>query len=380
MKRINHKSSAVLSIVLILTICLLISSMGCEKKEENVIKIGAILPLTGSAADIGNWQKDGIDLSAEQINKHGGINGKRVVVIYEDSQSDPKTGVNAFEKIMATEKNCEVLFCSLTSVSSAIIPLINKRERVLMMLAVSLPGITERSKWAFRYNLGSDDEAEAMAAYLGSKGVKKVSVAYINDEFGLGALKTFESSYSKVGGKVVTSVSYEADWTDFRTILAKLKDVSSEYIYVIGYVKASVLLIRQMREMGINLPIAANMALSVPSYMKIGGEALEGAIFSVTRFDPDSKDPRVKDFVDLYFNTYGEKPTFFAAFAFDALNLVADAMIREGTTAKKIRIGLLKTVDYNGVMGHVQVKENGNMKFPTRIVRIENGHIVSVTK
>lgn len=373
-------SSAVLVVILIFITSLMIFSFGCAKKEDNEIKIAAILPLTGPAADIGNWQKNGIDLSAEQLNEHGGINGKKLVVIYEDSQSDPKTGVNAFEKIIATEKNCEVFFSSLTSVSSAVIPLINKRQKVLMMLAVSLPGITERSNWAFRYNLGSDDEAEAMAAYLGSQGVKKVSVAYINDEFGLGAYKTFQSFYNKIGGEVVTSVSYEADWTDFRTILTKLKSVPSDYVYVIGYVKASVLLIRQMREMSIKLPIVANMALSVPSYMKIGGEALEGAAFSVTRFDPDSKDPRVKDFVDLYFKRYGDKPTFFAAFSFDALNLVSDAIRRKGTAATQIRKGLLDTADYNGVMGHILVKENGNIKFPTRIVRVQNGHIVSVTK
>src|SRR5437763_1810929 len=85
-------------------------------------------------------------------------------------------------------------------------------------LGVSLPGITAKSPWAFRCNLGSDDEALAMAAYRGTTTLRRIAVAYINDEFGVGAVKVFREAAGKKGITLSAEEAYDKDATDFRTL------------------------------------------------------------------------------------------------------------------------------------------------------------------
>ena len=349
-----------------------------KKKEPEVIKIGAILPLTGPSSEIGIWQKKGIDLAVENINKTGGIDGKKVVVQYEDSRGDPRNGTMAFIKLIAS-KDIYCVLSSLSSVSSATLPIAHKQRIVLVMLAVSLPGIADRSEWAFRFNVGSDDEAHVMAKFLATKmGKPKIAVYYINDEFGNGALKTFREAYVGYGGNVVWEQSYEKDQTDHRSNLTPLRNIKIDGVYVIGYVKSSVLAIKQMREMKIRVPIYANMALTVPVFLTLGGEAMEGVHFTTNLFTPDSKEPVVKQFVEMYSERFGEPPNFFSAFAYDAVNIVAEAIRRGGNTNVGIREGILSIKDYNGVMGKITVEPNGDAEFPVRIVKVEKGKIVGV--
>jgi len=234
--------------------------------REKVIKIGAVLPLTGPASEIGSWQKQGIDLALQEVNMRGGIAGKKVVVIYEDSKGDPKEGTSAFTRLIA-DRDIHCVFSSLSSVSSAILPIAHDHRIVLVMLAVSLPGIADRSEWAFRFNVGSDDEAMAMAKFLAARMQRPaVAVYYVNDEFGNGASVTFRKIYEDYGGQVVRMQAYGREQTDHRSNLIKITGSNVRGVYVIGYTKAAVLAIRQMREMGISIPVFANMALSVPVF------------------------------------------------------------------------------------------------------------------
>jgi branched-chain amino acid transport system substrate-binding protein len=342
-------------------------------------QVAAVLPLTGSAAQIGSWQQHGIDLAIEKINQQGGYQGKPITVTYEDSQSDPKTGVAALQKILATSEP-PVVFSSLSSVSSAVLPILNQNQTTSMLLAVSLPGITERSSWTFRCNLGSEEEAEAMAAYLGTTPIRRVAVAYINDEFGVGAVSIFRKAAQQHQFEVTMAEAYTQDSSDFRTLITKLRSTNPEAVYVIGYVKASVLLIKQLRELGINTPILGNMALSVPSFLQLGGQSLDGAIFTVTQFNPKGERPELKAFVKAYQARYQEEPTFFSAFAYDGMMLIEQAAKKQGFSSAKIREGLLEVRDYPGVLGSLTVQPNRTIKFPIQIVQNKKGVLVPVEK
>lgn len=342
-------------------------------------QVAAVLPLTGSAAQIGSWQQHGIDLAIEKINQQGGYQGKPITVTYEDSQSDPKTGVAALQKILATSKP-PVVFSSLSSVSSAVLPILNQNQITSMLLAVSLPGITERSSWTFRCNLGSEEEAEAMATYLGTTPIRRVAVAYINDEFGVGAVSIFRKAAQQHQFEVTMAEAYTQDSSDFRTLITKLRSTNPEAIYVIGYVKASILLIKQLRELGITTQVMGNMALSVPSFLQLGGQSLDGAIFTVTLFDPKGQRPELKAFVEAYQTRYQEEPNFFSAFAYDGMMLIEQAGKKQGFSSEKIREGLLEVRDYPGVLGSLTVQPNRTIKFPIQIVQNKKGVLVPVEK
>ena len=318
-------------------------------------------------------------MAIEQINQQAGDEGTPITITYEDSQGDPKTGVVALQKILANSQPA-VVFSSLSSVSSANLPVLNQNEIVSMLLAVSLPGITDRSSWAFRCHLGSDDEAEVIASYIGETSIRRIVIAYINDEFGVGAESVFRQAAVKNNFEVITSEAYNKDASDFRTLITKLRSTNPEAVYVIGYVKASVLLIKQLRELGVTVPVLGNMALSVPSFLELGGKALDGAVFTVTQFDPNSQSPEVKLFVEAYQTKYQEEPTFFTAFAYDSMMMIQQAANNHNFTAEGIREGLQEMNNYPGVLGNLTVKPNRDIDFPTRVMRNQNGVLVSVTK
>jgi branched-chain amino acid transport system substrate-binding protein len=352
-------------------------SIALPTKEP--IKIGAILPLTGHGSFVGESQKNGIELAVEVINNQGGINGRELKIIYEDSRSDPKEAVSAFNRIVTTEKNVNTVIVSLSSVANALLPLADANDVNLIMLAVSLPGITDRSERAFRFNPGSDDEARKLVEFLHNKlpQINSIAVVYINDEFGVGAAKVFKNTFS---GKIVVEEAYSPTETDFKTIITKIKASEAKGVYVIGYTPAVPKLMKQLKEMGVNLPIFANMAMTIPSFREAAGEAAEGTYYTTNLFDPGSQDPKVIDFVIKYQRKYNSLPNFFAAFAYDSINILKEAISKEGYSSKGVREGLLKIKDFPGTVGTTTIPLNRDVNYPLRVVRLEKGVLKEVYK
>ncbi len=369
----------VLSIFLIFAFLFSIFAIeGCGKKQNDIIKIGAILPLTGPASDIGEWQRRGIMTAERELKDIGEFNGKKLKIIYEDSKGQPKEGISAFNKLVEIEK-AQVIFCSLSSVSNAVLPLTVKAEIPTMLIAVSYPGITKKSEWVFRDHPGSDDEALAMAYFMYhySK-IKNIAVLYCNDDFGIGGYEALKKSFEGYGGKIIWAEAYELNQTDFRSIITKLRGFDDiEGIYVIGYVKASVILIKQLREMGYKKFLAAPMALSIPTFVQLAGGALEQAYFTSTKFDSKSDDMITKRFSEKFRSLFDSEPNVFSALSYDGVMMIAEVLKSKANNKNEIKKGLLELHDFPGVMGNLSVTEDRNIKFPLRIVKLENGEFTN---
>jgi ABC-type branched-subunit amino acid transport system substrate-binding protein len=124
MKKNNRNCSLVFALISIIIAVLLVFSFGCAKKVDKEINIGIIVPLTGDAAVYGNALKKGLDLAVDEINKTGGIKGKKVSLIYEDSQADPKTAISAFNKLVTVNKVSLIIGDMFSSTTLSIAPLV----------------------------------------------------------------------------------------------------------------------------------------------------------------------------------------------------------------------------------------------------------------
>lgn len=362
----SYGKAKVFSVLILISLVVLgMFLAGCkqEAREEKVIKIGAILPLSGLPR-VGEWNKEGIDLAVTKINNEGGINGRKIQVIYEDSQADPKTGISAFNKLTQINK-VNIIVSSLSSVSSALVPLAERDNIYLFATTVSIPNFANGTRYVWRYHLTGDMESKKMADFLYNEmNITKVAVLYLNDEFGVGSYKAFKKAYK---GSVLIAEKYDLKTTDVKTQLTKIKERNPEAVYFIGTGNAFVNAIKQFRELEINSLCIGNSAIVV--YLSQLGEYADGCYYTSAEFNPESEKPDVRSFVNSFTKKYNSTPNYVNAESYDLIFLIKEALeknIKLDTAFKTIKT-------HKGVMGNVSIKENKDVSVPVEIGRIVNG-------
>jgi len=349
-------------------------SQESEQAESKSIYIAALLPLTGPAAQIGEWQRQGIELAVTQLNERGGINSSLVKVEYEDSAGSPKTGVSGLQRLLALGDPA-VVISSLSGVSSAVLPVLEREQIPSLLLSVSHPTITSGTQYAIRFHPGSEDEAKVMVDYVDQHRPDPLSIAYVNDDFGIGAKDSLMAGLENININIASTEAYEKTSTDLRTLATKITSNKPEAIYVVGYVRSSVLLIKQLRELGFEGQFLGNMALSVPSFIKLADGSLDGALFTTTEFDT-SQSERVVSFKDEYLRTYEESPTFFSVFAYDAIGLIGQALNGAGED-EKILNKIVNVDGFTGVSGNLSINSEREVEFPIVLVQSKNSGLIT---
>jgi len=233
------------SLYFILTLLLAFSFgiFGCEKKEE--IKIGVMTPLTGESAKYGQDIKRGYDLATEEINEKGGIQGKKLLLIYEDDEGKPDKAVSAAQKLIQRDKVSVILGALWSSPTLAVAPIAEKNKVVLLSSGSSSPKITDAGDYIFRNEISEAYGAKESAKLYFNAGFKKIATIYINNDYGIGVRDITKEIYEQLGGVVTTSEAFEQDEKDFRTQLLKIKETNPEAILIVSY-KEAILILKQM--------------------------------------------------------------------------------------------------------------------------------------
>ncbi len=377
MKYSVSRKYLVVFVAFIAIFALTLSSCKSKAKEPAVIKIGAILPLSGDAAQYGEWGKSGIDLAVEEINSKGGINNKKIEVIYEDDAADPKKGVSAANKLITIDGVKVIIGPIPSTVTLAVAPICEK-NKVIIMSSSSSPAITSAGDYIFR-NWPSDDfEGTAMADYAIKKGYKRVAVFNINNEYGLGVVKVFKKKFSELGGKVVISETFAQGSSDMKPQLLKIKDRNPDAIYLVGHAKENGHVVKQARDLKIKAKILGTVGIEGPDFINIAGEAAEGLVYTAPAFDPDSAVPLIKKYQVAYAKKYGKKSEIFAATMYDATKIVALMIEKYGYDPDKIKEGLYSLKNYSGVTGNTTFDSNGDVIKAVMFKTVKNGKFVTL--
>jgi len=345
-------------------------------KEPQEIRIGAILPLTGDAAKYGKASKQGIELGLQQINSSGGIHKKKLEIIYEDDQADPKLGVSAFEKLITVNKVPAVIGPLPSSVALAVAPLAERNKVVLLSPAASSPAITNAGDYIFRNVVSDLFEGMALADFVyNNLHLREVSIIYINNDFGVGLKNSFTTKFESLGGKIIASESFEQGSTDFRTQLSKIKAGNPQGIYLIGYREMGKVL-RQAAELKIKSQLLSIAMFEDPEILKIAGKSAEGVYYSFRAYDSQSGDELVKKFVEDYKSKYGVEPDIFAALSYDSIRILALAMREAGTNPEATKKFLYTIKDFPGVTGKITFDKNGDIVGTMSIKMVKDGKFI----
>lgn len=367
------------SLTTVLFLVVLALTFGC-KKEPKEIKIGAILPLTGDAAFYGESVRNGVDFAAKEINSTGGIKGAPVLLVYEDSRGLPAEGVSAFQKLTTISEVKAIIGDAVSSVTLSFAPLAEKQKIVVMSPLSSAPAISQAGDYIFR-NVPSDlmNGKSAADFLINGKGLKKLGVLFVNNDFGVGLKDAFAQRTAELGGKIIVTESYDLGSSDFRTQLAKIAHAHPDAVFIIGYAELAKALV-QAKEMNMKNTFIGTGLLEDPNIITTARDAANGVLFTQLGYDPSSKDSVVTRFVDGYKRKFGVEPNIIAAYGYDALMVLAFAMNRSDLSPENIKKQLYAVKGYHGVTGEISFDSNGDITQPMGVKKIENGKFVWVNR
>lgn len=349
---------------------------GCSKKE-NVIEIGAVLPLSGDIAVYGKKMKQGLDLAQKEINSNGGIDGKSVELIYEDDKGDAKESVSAVNKLINTDHIKIIIGGAISSTALATVPIIDKNEVVLFSPAATNPKLSGMSKFFFR-NWPSDVfDGTAMAQFASKElNLKNIAVLYVNNDWGLATSDLFIDTVMKHDGKIVIKESFEPNSTDFKTQLIKIKNSRPDALYLIAYQKEIINILKQKIQIGLSCQLLSTYGFYDPEIIELTGDASEGTIITAPFYDSGSDNILIKNYVESFKKEYGEIPDIWSAQAYDALNIIASAYKNGSKTSNDVRDYISHLKNYEGVSGLTSFDENGDVYKPLRFLIVRNGDFI----
>ncbi|MBT9385414.1 ABC transporter substrate-binding protein [Pseudooceanicola sp. CBS1P-1] len=313
------------------------------------VYIGVSGPLTGPQAQYGAMWKQGFDLALKEINADGGINGRPLDYIFEDTQNDPRQTIAVAQKFIADPKiSVEVGDFSSTS-SMAASPLYQRGKLVQFGFTNSHPDFTKTGDYMWSNSVPQSQEQPLVARHVvEDMGMKKIGVMYLNTDWGKTSKDIFAKAARDLGAEITTEEGYLGDEKDFRATLVRVRDTHPDGLMLVSYYADAALIVRQAREMGIELPIFAAGANS-PEFIKLAGPAGNG-VHTAINFAETSTRPEVEHFVAAFKETYGQGPSHFAAMAYDTFNLLAAVMREYGTSREDVKEGLGKITDAKSVI------------------------------
>jgi branched-chain amino acid transport system substrate-binding protein len=340
--------------------------------KEDVIKIGVLMNLTGPWASIDGPAWNSIQLAVKDINDAGGILGKKVDAICIDTKADEAETVSAAVRLCETEKvNAVIGYCDTHWVLTAA-PIVREYGIPFITPGATHPRIPERSgAWLACFSDAAQASIVAEYAYK-EKGLRTVSVWIDNAcDFSVACCAFFEDAFKHFGGKVVYEDYFETDWTDYSALVTRLKSRQNEtgFVYV-GAIPGNIgIIVKQIREGGITMPIYSEDGADTPLLAEVAGRHAEGVIIT-SHMTLESKEPNVVKYIKGYNAMHGKNPeNAFAALGYDATMLVAEAIKKIGSAEpKKISAGLSLIKELKGVTGTISYP--AGMQVPNKTVAL----------
>lgn len=342
-------------------------------EAAGTVKIGVSAPLTGDNAEYGAMFKRSALLAVDWVNQAGGIGGKKLEVVIQDSKGDPREATLIAQKFVDDRQIAAVVgdFTSTSSLAAA--PIYERNGLVQLSPTASHPDFAPSGQFIFGI-VGTQDGEGPFMANMAVKQIKakRIAVLYVNNDWGIVTKDRFISSVKKLGAQVTLVEPYFEGNKDFSAALTKMRQTNPDLIFIASMYTDAALISKQRTKMGWNVKMLGPGSLYSSQLIALGGTAVEG-MFTNTLFFPESPDPLVRKFVSQFEKRYNTSPNMFAAVAFDAVLLLADTMKKSGTDRKAIRDTLAKTKGWVGVTGEITFTQHGDVVRTYLPLTVKNG-------
>lgn len=368
--------------ILIASIVLASLLSACNPQAgSDKVRVGVFMSTTGSTANFGISSVNGIKMAAEEINAAGGINGKQVELLVQDDRSDASEAATIVTKFVTQDMVHAVIGEVASSRSIAAAPIAQNAKIPMLTPSSTNPEVTKKGNFIFRSCFIDPYQGAAIAQFAAKTLGAKTAAIMVDrkNDYSTGLEKVINETFTKFGGKIVATQSYQEGDQDFNAQLTSLKGANPEVIFVPGYYNDVGLIAKQARDKGITVPLIGGDGWDSEQLYKIGGSALNGSYFT-NHYSPFDTDPKVVKFVNDYKAKYnGSTPDALAATAYDAANIMFDAIKRsKSLTGPDIRDALQATNAFPGVTGTVTFNEHRDAVKPIVMIEIKDGGTYAV--
>ncbi|MGX6444409.1 ABC transporter substrate-binding protein [Neobacillus sp. K501] len=369
---------------------------GCSGAKESSggsssdsIKVGVNLELSGNVASYGESLEKGIDLAVEEINKDGGVEGKKLEIIKVDNKSEAAEATNGAIKLTSQDKVTAIIGAATSGNTVAQAQMANDTKTVLITPSGTSPNVTvnedgDVNEYVFRTSF-IDPFQGTVAANFAAKDLKVKNAAIFADsasDYSKGLAESFKETFKDAGGKIVAEEAYVGKDTDFRATLTRIKAKNPEFIFIPGYYEEVGLIVKQARELGITVPLMGADGWDSPKLIELAGAEALNNTFITNHYSAEDEDENMQAFLTAFKDQNdGEAPNAFNALGYDTVYLLADAIKRAGSSdSSKIKDELAKTKDLSLVTGIYSVDKNHHPIKSATVLEYKDGKQVFNTK
>lgn len=383
-----HKKIALTALTFLASIAL----AACSKSPDvtanatgttigDTIKVGVNLELTGTVAAYGNAENNGVKLAVQEINKAGGVDGKKIELVTKDNKSENAEASTAATNL-AIQSQVNAMIGPATSGAVAAASLNAQKTGVPLLTPsgtqddLTLDTVDGVKKYVFRTTFKDSFQGQVLAQYAYSNlNAKKVVLYYDNSsDYAKGIAEEFKKKYQ---GDIVTTATFASGDKDFQSALTKIKNLDYDAIVMPGYYTETGIITKQARDMGISVPILGPDGFSDDSFADLAGKANANSVYYVSGYSTKTAlSGKANDFIKAYKAKYGSEPNMFAALSYDSVYMIAKAA--EGAkTSIDIANNLAELKDFDGVTGKMTIDKKHNPIKTALMVIMKDGAEVS---
>lgn len=379
----SKKNKIVITVVAVIAVAAIAffgvrNQMQKGNDDKNVIKIGAIIFLTGPQAASGRDVLEGLQVACQELSRRDEFNGKKIKLLIEDSKDSPKEAITAFNKLVS--QNCSAIISAGDVVAFNLAPLAEKNKIPLLTVITEASDIPQLSSWVHRVWIPDHLLVSTIADFISSElKSKQIAVLAINNEFGLSSSKDFSAKITKHPGIAVVSKEYYGiSDKDLKSHIAKSLSAKPDTVFVIGFGEGFGTAVNQLRELGFKGNICCSVTMAVDYYQKQTAKSNEGVFFPAPPYSEATSNDNMKVFAAEFQEQMKHVPSFTSAFAYESLKILASVIRKHGDTRNGIQQGLTELPPQKTVFGKISYNKNRDIVMDTAVFKMHNGKPVLI--
>ena len=332
--------------------------------------------MTGAGAVYGATQRNGAQLAIDEINSSGQLGAGKIEGVFEDDASDKAQGINAFQKLINSDRVIGIVGPTLSNTAQATDPVAQQASVPVLGVSNTAGGITDIGDYIYRDSLTEAQVIpQTVKAVKERANVKTAALLYGNDDaFTQAGFDVFKQALQDSGVQITTEQTFAKGDTDFSPQLTVIKGGNPDAVFVSALADEAANIVSQARRLGVDRPIVGGNGFNSPALMKNAGQAAEGVIVGAA-WNSASTNPLSQAFIKNYTAKYSSEPDQFAAQAYAGVYIVAEALKKGNTTSdrKALRDALGQVKDANTVLGSFSFTSTRDANHPAVVQVVKNG-------